>query len=88
MKVESIVFKDESNNDQEFYVVEQTRLNGTNYLLVADAPEGDAEVLILEETSDESSQVAEYVPVEDEVLLEALLKVFSELLDDDVEFQL
>ena len=47
MKVESITFKDENNNDQDFYVVEQTRVNGINYLLVADTPEGDAEALIL-----------------------------------------
>ncbi|HAV27242.1 MAG TPA: DUF1292 domain-containing protein [Lachnospiraceae bacterium] len=88
MKVESITFKDESNNDHEFYVVEQTRVNGTNYLLVADAPEGDAEAMILKDISDESSGEAEYVPVADEKLLEALMKVFSELLEDDVEIQL
>ncbi len=88
MRVESIIFKDESNNDHEFYVVEQTRLNGTDYLLVADSAEGDAEALILEDISDESSQEAEYVPVEDDALLEALMKIFTELLDDDVEIQL
>ena len=88
MKVESITFKDENNNDQDFYVVEQTRMNGINYLLVADSPEGDAEALILKDISDESEQEAEYVPVEDEVLLEALMKIFSELLEGDVEIQL
>ena len=80
MKVESITFKDESNNDHEFYVVEQTRVNGT--------PEGDAEAMILKDISDESSGEAEYVPVADKTLLEALMKVFSELLEDDVEIQL
>ena len=88
MKVESITFKDENNNDQDFYVVEQTRMNGINYLLVADSPEGDAEALILKDISDESEQEAEYVPVEDEVLLEALMKIFSVLLEGDVEIQL
>lgn len=88
MKVESITFKDENNNDQDFYVVEQTRVNGINYLLVADTPEGDAEALILKEISDESAAEAEYVPVEDQGLLEALMKIFTELLEDDVEIQL
>jgi hypothetical protein len=88
MKVESITFKDENNNDQDFYVVEQTRVNGINYLLVADTPEGDAEALILKEISDESAAEAEYVPVEDQELLEALMKIFTELLEDDVEIQL
>lgn len=88
MKVESITFKDENNNDQEFYVVEQTRVNGINYLLVADTPEGDAEALILKEISEESAAEAEYVPVEDHAQLEALMKLFTELLEDDVEIQL
>lgn len=88
MKVESITFKDENNNDQDFYVVEQTRVNGINYLLVADTPEGDAEALILKEISDESAAEAEYVPVENQELLEALMKIFTELLEDDVEIQL
>ena len=85
MKVESITFKDESNNDHEFYVVEQTRVNGTNYLLVADAPEGDANALILKDISDEASAEAEYVPVEDEAELAALMKVFNEMTDDDTD---
>ena len=88
MKVESITFKDENNNDQEFYVVEKTRVNGINYLLVADTPEGDAEALILKEISEESAAEAEYVPVEDHAQLEALMKLFTELLEDDVEIQL
>lgn len=88
MKVESVTFKDENNMDQEFYVVEQTRVNGTNYLLVADSPEGDAEALILKDISDVGSEEAEYVPVEDDALLEALMKIFAELMEDDVEIRL
>ncbi|MDO4803849.1 MAG: DUF1292 domain-containing protein [Lachnospiraceae bacterium] len=88
MKAESVTFKDENNIDQEFYVVEQTRVNGTNYLLVADAPEGDAEALILQDISDAGSEEAEYVLVEDDALLEALMKVFSELMEEDVEIRM
>lgn len=86
--MESVTFKDENNMDQEFYVVEQTRVNGTNYLLVADSPEGDAEALILKDISDVGSEEAEYVPVEDDALLEALMKIFAELMEDDVEIRL
>ena len=88
MKAESIIFQDENNMDQEFYVVEQTRVNGTNYLLVADSPEGDAEALILKDISDDTSEEAEYVPVEEEALLEALMKIFTEIMEDDVELRL
>ena len=35
----------------EFYVIEQTRLNETDYLLVSESPEEDAEVLIMKDVS-------------------------------------
>ena len=65
-----------------FYVEEQTRVNGTDYLLVADAEEGDANACIFKDISDEASEEASYVPVEDEEELEALMKIFEEMLDD------
>jgi hypothetical protein len=44
--------------------------------------------MILKDISDESYGEAEYVPVADKTLLEALMKVFSELLEYDVEILL
>ena len=58
----------------EFYVLEETKLNGSDYLLVTDAEdeEGEADAL--------------YEFVEDEAELEGLMKIFEELLDDvDIE---
>ncbi len=66
----------------EFYIEEQTRIGGTDYLLVADSPDGDANALILKDVSGENDTEASLVPVEDEDELEALLKVFAEILDD------
>ena len=68
----------------EFYVVEETKLNGANYLLVTDAEdddeEGDCYIL------NESDALYEFVEDEDE--LEGLMKIFAELLDDvDLEKQ-
>ena len=85
---ETVTFTGENGEQTVFYIEEQARVNGTDYLLVSDAPEGDAEAMILKDISDESSGEAEYVPVADKTLLEALMKVFSELLEDDVEIQL
>ena len=67
----------------EFYVVEETKLNGANYLLVTDAEdddeEGDCYILKAD---------ALYEFVEDEDELEGLMKIFAELLDDvDLEKQ-
>ena len=35
--MEKLVFTDEDGTNVEFYVEEQTRINGRNYLLVTDA---------------------------------------------------
>ncbi len=86
MDMESIAFRDENGAEQRFYVEEQTRINGINYLLVTDAPEGDAEALILKDISDESDPEAEFVPVEDPIELDSLMRIFSEMLTDtDIE---
>ena len=82
MDIESIAFRDENGAEHMFYVEEQTRINGTDYLLVTDAPEGDAEALILKDISEESDPEAEFVPVEDPVELDSLMRIFSEMLTD------
>ena len=81
---EKITFETEDGQKDEFYVVEETILNGVNYLLVADSEEEDAECLILKDMSAEDEQEALYVMVEDDVELEAVMKVFAELLEDVV----
>ena len=81
---EKITFETEDGQKEEFYVVEETKLNGVNYLLVADSEEEDAECLILKDMSAEDEQEALYVMVEDDVELDAVMKVFSELLEDVV----
>ena len=62
--------------------MEQTRLNGVTYLLVADSEEDDAECLILKDTSAPEEKDSVYEMVEEEVELNAVLKVFEELLED------
>ena len=72
-----------------FYVVEETKLNGVNYLLVTEGDEDeDGDCYILKDMSgaDESDALYEFVEDEDE--LEGLMKIFAELLDDvDLEKQ-
>ena len=68
----------------DVYVIEETRINGINYLLVADGPEDSDEVeaFILKDCSDESDADAVYETVDDEEELESVMKIFSELMDD------
>ena len=56
---------------------------GKDFLLVTDSDtdEDEAEVYIMQEISDQEDQTV-YEFVEDEAQLEALSKVFAELLDD------
>lgn len=80
--MEAIQFEAADGSITEFYVEEQVRLNGIDYLLVADAPEGEAEALILKDVSPSDAKEAEYVVLEDEEELLAVMKVFEEMLED------
>ena len=78
----TVSFTDDDGNQTEFYVEEQTRIGGTDYILVSDMPEGDANAFILKDISEDTSAEAEYVFVEDEAEIGALMKVFGEILED------
>lgn len=79
--MEKLIFQDEQGKDTEFYVLEQTRISGKNYLLVTDSEE-DGECLILRDTAEEQEKESVYEIVEDEQELDAVLAVFDQLLDD------
>lgn len=92
-KMEKIAFADEETGEAEFfYVLQQTTINGKNYLLVVDREETDVYefneetdiapcmAMILEEKpgtdSDEDDFI--YEVVDDEDTLETIAKVFEE----------
>lgn len=75
------VFGD-TNETVEFFVLEQTKINGCSYILVTDSEEEEAECLILKDTSKAEEKDSVYEIVEDDVELSSVLKVFEELLED------
>ena len=81
-----ITLTDEDGSELDFYILEQTELGGTTYLLVTDSAEDEeeAEALILREvvTEDGEDDIVSYETVEDETTLTALSKLFEELLED------
>ena len=85
--MEKIKFTFEDTNEEvEFFVLEQTRISGKNYILVTDSEEDEAECLILKDTSAAEDTESVYEIVEDDVELSSVLKVFEELLEDvDIE---
>lgn len=85
--MEKIKFTFEDTQEEvEFFVLEQTRVSGKNYILVTDSEDDEAECLILKDTSGAEDLESLYEIVEDDVELSAVLKVFEELLEDvDIE---
>lgn len=81
-------FDEESSEYVEFYVLEQTRINNTDYLLVTVDEEGDSDALILKDTSAQDEQDAVYQIVEEDNELRAVAKVFAELIGDEADLEL
>lgn len=80
--MEKIKFMSDEMQEADFFVLEQTKVNGVSYILVTDSEEDDAECLILKDTSAENEKESIYEIVEDETELGAVLKIFEELLED------
>ncbi len=87
--MEKIKFTFEDTKEEvEFFVLEQTKVNGSTYILVTDSEEDEAECLILKDTSTPQDKDSVYETVEDDVELSAVLRVFEELLEDvDIEME-
>ena len=78
-----IPFQTEDGDSVLFFVLEQTRFYGVNYLLVTEDVESDeAEVYILKDLSPEDSEESVYEMVDDEEELNAVAVLSKELLED------
>ena len=81
-KLEKITFRPEGEETVEFYVLEQTRSGGHNYILVTDVEEGDGDALILKDMSQDGEEESIYDVVSDDEELEAVSGVFADMLED------
>lgn len=81
-KLEKITFRPEGEEAVEFYVLEQTRIGGYNYILVTDVEEGDGDALILKDMSQDGEEESIYDVVSDDEELEAVSGVFADMLED------
>ena len=83
--MEKLTFTTDDNEQLEFFILEETRINGINYILVSeseDETEEETEVYILKDTSEAENNEAVYEFVEEHDELEYVSKIFTELLDD------
>ena len=83
-----IKFKDSQTGEElEFFIIEETRINNMNYILVTESEnEDDSEAYILKDLSEEGSEDAIYEFVDDDSEIEFIGNIFAELLEDiDIE---
>ncbi|MBQ1801871.1 DUF1292 domain-containing protein [Lachnobacterium bovis] len=86
--MEKVIFTLEETDEKiEFFIQEETQLNGVKYLLVSENETGDSDAYILREIQEQDGEVT-YEMVDDDNEVQALGKIFAELLDEDtnVEF--
>ena len=84
--MEKIKFQLDDGTVEEFYVEEQTRIGGISYIMVSDSLEDEATVYIMKDVSEDTSKEACYEMVEDDRELEAVFKVFEQMMED-VDFE-
>ncbi len=82
MRDDILEFIDEDGNEQELYLIEEAKLNGTNYILVADSEDEETDAYILKDISAPDAEEAEYILVDDDDELDAVLSLFKEMLED------
>lgn len=80
--MEKITFTPEGDEAIDFYILETTRLGGTDYILVTEEPEGDGEAYILKDLSAGDDDEAVYEMVDDDEELQAVGQVFANILED------
>lgn len=80
--MEKVTFQKNEKETVEYYILEQTRISGVNYLLVTDTKEGDGEAVILKEISAAEEEIGGYTDDLTEEEFEAVVPVFENLLED------
>ena len=85
--MEKIRFQLADGTVEEFFIEEQTRIGGVSYLLVSDSMEDEASAYILKDVSNDTDPEACYEMLEDEDELQAVYKVFEQMLED-VDFEM
>ncbi len=81
--MEKVTFQSPQDGEAlEFYVVEETKINGISYLLVTEEEDGDCDAFILKRLSQDEEEDAVYEMVESEEELADISRIFSEMLED------
>lgn len=83
MKNDTVSFLSEDGENIKLSVLEETKINGISYILVTDSFEGeDGECYIMKDISNDDSEDANYIFVEDENELDSVFEIFEKMMDD------
>lgn len=86
--MEKIIFTLEDGEEVEFYILEQTRLGGIDYILVTDTQDDEGEAYIMKDISAQGEAEAVYEFVEDDTELDAVAAIFADMLgEDDIDLE-
>lgn len=86
MQDNRIKMTDENGTEVELTILEETRFNGSNYILVQESVDEDSiECTVLKDISKEDEPIANYVTIEDEVEEQAVFEIFERLLEEEIE---
>lgn len=80
--MEKITLAINGDEKADFYVLEQTKIAGTDYILVTDMEDGDGDALILKDLSKPEEKDGLYEVVSEEKELSAVATVFETLLEN------
>lgn len=80
--MEKVIFTFDDNETVEFFVLEETKINGCKYILVTESEEDEAEAYVLKDLAPEDAEESIYEMVEDENELAMVSGLFAELLED------
>lgn len=81
--VDKIVFVNENDEEEGFFVLEQTQLAGNSYLLASKNPDDEEdEVWIFRQKGTDGEEVC-YELIEDDKEIDAVIAVFEELLNEE-----
>lgn len=89
--LQKIEFYDEEQDGfAEFFVIERTRVNGSEYLLATQELHQDADAFIFKVVAENTEEGADLVIelVEDETELDAVGRIFAELISDEMTIEM
>lgn len=81
-----IVLTDEEGNDVRFELIDFLEYGGCEYVVLLPEEDSDGEVVILQ-VLPLDDEMEEYVPVDDEGVLQSVFEVFKERCKDFIDFE-